>query len=179
LLLVVDNGSVYTQNLIDLLKQKIDLEELTHTKINLSNLNKYDSFILSGRRKNDQKMNNVNSNIIKHAIYKNNPLLGICYGAEILALTLGGTIKKSDSLQKGNQMVVISDKNPLCKGKIDVFESHHYEISILPESLESIANSDTCKNEIVRYNNSNIYGTQFHPEMTPDGKDLIEKFCTL
>ena len=179
MLLVVDNGSVYTQNLIDLLKQKIDLEELTHTKINLSNLNKYDSFILSGRRKNDQKMNNVNSNIIKHAIYKKKPLLGICYGAEILALTLGGTIKKSDSLQKGNQMVVVTDKNLLCKGKIDVFESHHYEISILPESLESIANSDTCKNEIVRYNNSNIYGTQFHPEMTPDGKDLIEKFCTL
>ncbi len=179
MLLVVDNGSVYTQNLIDLLKQKIDLEELAHNKINLSNLNKYDSFILSGRRKNDQKMNNLNSNIIKHAIYKNNPLLGICYGAEILALTLGGTIKKSDSLQKGNQMVVVTDKNLLCKGKIDVFESHSYEISILPESLESIANSDTCKNEIVRYNNSNIYGTQFHPEMTPDGKDLIEKFCTL
>ena len=179
MLLVVDNGSVYTKNLIDFLTGKIEFESIPYNKINLSSINKYNSFILSGRQKNDQKINALNSQIIKHAIIKKKPLLGICYGAEILTLTLGGTIKKSVSPQKGNQKVAITEKNPLCKEKIDAFESHTYEISRLVGSLVSIANSDSCKNEIIRYGNSNIFGTQFHPEMTLDGKNLIEKFCNL
>ena len=103
-------------------------------------------------------------------------LLGICYGAEILTLTLGGTIKKSISPQKGCQKVTISKKNPLYAGTIDVFESHQYEISKLGESLQSLAYSDSCLHEIIHVKDSNIFGTQFHPEMTSDGKVLIENF---
>ena len=105
--------------------------------------------------------------------------MGICYGAEILTLTLGGTIKKSNFPSNGTQKISISEKNPLGKEKIDVFESHIYEISRLGDSLVSIANSNSCKNEIIRYGNSNIFGTQFHPEKTLDGKNLIEKFYNL
>lgn len=144
-----------------------------------SNLKNYDSFILSGRRKNDQFMNKVNSKIIKYSIQEKKSLLGICYGAEILNLTLGGTIKKSNSLQKGNQEVIISHKNVLCKDKIEVFESHNYEISKLGDLIECVAHSTSCENEIINVKNSNIFGTQFHPEMTDDGKALIEKFCFL
>jgi len=179
LLLVVDNGSVYTKNLIDFLTKKIEFESISYNKINLSSINKYNSFILSGRQKNDQKINALNSQIVKHAIIKKKPLLGICYGAEILTLTLGGTIKKSNFPSNGTQKISISEKNPLCKEKIDVFESHIYEISRLGDSLVSIANSNSCKNEIIRYGNSNIFGTQFHPEKTLDGKNLIEKFYNL
>ncbi|HET6518011.1 MAG TPA: gamma-glutamyl-gamma-aminobutyrate hydrolase family protein [Nitrosopumilaceae archaeon] len=179
MLLVVDNGSIYTQNLIDFLEKKTKLEVITFDNVNLLNLTKYDSFILSGRRKNNQLMNSTNSKIVKHAIQQKKPLLGICYGAEILNLTLGGTIKKSNSLQKGNEVITTLKKNPLCENKIDVFESHNYEISRLGNSLACIANSNSCKNEIINIKNSNIFGTQFHPEMTNDGKILIEKFCFL
>lgn len=179
MLLVVDNGSVYTKNLINFLTGKTEFESLSYDKINLSNIYKYNSFILSGRHENDKKINAVNSKIVKHAILKKRPLLGICYGAEILTLTLGGTIKKSNFPQNGNQKITITEKNPLCDKKIDVFESHAYEISRLGGSLVGIGTSDSCKNEIIRYNNSNIFGTQFHPEMTTDGENLIEKFCDL
>ncbi len=179
MLLVVDNGSIYTKHLINFLRKKIKFETISHNKIDFSNLINYDSFILSGRRKNDRFMNNVNSKIIKHSIQEKKSLLGICYGAEILNLTLGGTIKKSNSAQKGNQEVIISKKNVLCKEKIQVFESHNYEISKLGNSIECIAYSDSCSNEIINVKNSNIFGTQFHPEMTDDGKELIAKFCFL
>jgi len=179
LLLVVDNGSIYTKNLIDFLTKKIEFESIPYNKINLSSINKYNSFILSGRQKNDQKINALNSQIVKHAILKTRPLLGICYGAEILTLTLGGTIKKSNFPRNGTQKISITEKNPLCNEKIDVFESHTYEISRLGDSLVSIGNSNSCKNEIIRYGNSNIFGTQFHPEMTIDGKNLIKKFYNL
>ena len=68
MLLVIDNGSIYTQNLIDFLKEK---------KIS------FDSFILSGRRKNEKKINQINSKVIIHSVQNNKKLLGICYGAEI------------------------------------------------------------------------------------------------
>ena len=176
MLLVVDNGSVHTKHLSDFLMKKVQFEIIPENKVKFSNLINYESFILSGRRKNNQLMNSLNSKIIKHAILERKPLLGICYGAEILTLTLGGTIKKSILPQKGHQIVTISKKNTLCEGKINVFESHHYEISRLGESLECIAYSDTCLNEIIKVKGSNIFGTQFHPEMTSDGKDIIKNF---
>jgi GMP synthase (glutamine-hydrolysing) len=180
LLLVVDNGSIYTQKLINFLHQKnILFEKQFPQSLTLDLLSNYDSFILSGRRKNEKKINEINSKIIKHCIKNNNKLLGICYGAEILALTLGGTIRKISSLQKGIESIQIVKKNSICTNVIDVFESHSYEISKLPSVLISLAKSENCKNEIIQYKEKLIFGTQFHPEMSSDGNDLIEKFCFL
>jgi len=180
LLLVVDNGSIYTQNLIDFLKNNnLKFKKITPYQLQINSLEKYDSFILSGRRKNEKKINEINSKIIQHSIKNNKKLLGICYGAEILSLTLGGTIKKLSSSQKGNEEVSIQIKNDLINDKIKVFESHGFEISKLPSSLISLGNSKNCKNEIIQYKGKSIFGTQFHPEMSPDGKDLIAKFCKL
>ena len=180
MLLVVDNGSIYTQNLIDfLMKKEISFEKESPNDLNLQSLEKYDSFILSGRRKNEKKINQINSKVILHSIKKNKKLLGICYGAEILSLTLGGTIRKLETNQRGDEEISIQKENVLANEKLKVFESHGFEISRLPNSLISIADSKNCKNEIVQYNEKLIFGTQFHPEMTPDGQDLIHKFCLL
>jgi GMP synthase (glutamine-hydrolysing) len=70
-------------------------------------------------------------------------------------------------------------ENSICNNTIDVFESHSYEISKLPSVLVSLAKSENCKNEIIQYETRPIFGTQFHPEMSLDGNDLIEKFCSL
>ena len=101
MLLVVDNGSVFTKNLTDFfLKKNISFEIQTFDNtIRSSILENYDSFILSGRRKNEKKINEINSKII-NILLKNKKLLGICYGAEILALTLGGTIRKMKFVSK-------------------------------------------------------------------------------
>jgi len=180
LLLVVDNGSIYTKNLTTfLLEKNISFEQQTPHSLNLDSISKYDSFILSGRRKNEKKINEINSKIIKHSINNNNKLLGICYGAEILALTLGGTIRKTESLQKGDESIQIVMENSICTNSIQVFESHSYEISKLPNELISIAKSKNCQYEMIQYRKKPIFGTQFHPEMSKDGNDLIENFCSL
>lgn len=180
MLLVVDNGSIYTKNLTDFLSNKnILFEKQTPQFLNLNSLGNYDCFILSGRRKNEKKTNEINSKIINYSIKNNIKLLGICYGAEILALTLGGTIRKSISLQKGNETIKILNDNPICSDSIDVFESHGFEISKLPDVLISLGESNYCKYEIIQYKKKPIFGTQFHPEMTKDGNNLIEKFCSL
>ena len=180
MLLVVDNGSVYTKNLVNFLNKKnIQFEKQTPDYLNLENLEKYDSFILSGRRKNEQKTNKINSKIVLHSLKHEKKLLGICYGAEILALTLGGTIKKTHLPQKGNENVKIVKENMICNNNLQVFESHGFEISKLPDLIISIGESDNCKYEIIQYKKKPIFGTQFHPEMSSDGYNLIEKFCSL
>ena len=54
-----------------------------------------------------------------------------------------------------------------------------FEIAKLPKTLVSLAESDNCRYEIIMYNGKPIYGTQFHPEMSQDGHNLIENFCSL
>jgi GMP synthase (glutamine-hydrolysing) len=180
LLLVVDNGSIYTKNLTNFLTEKnIFFEKQTPQLLDLNSLENYDSVILSGRRKNEKKTNEINSKIIIYSIKNNMKLLGICYGAEILALTLGGTIRKISSLQKGNETIKISKENLISNDSLDVFESHWFEISKLPSVLVPLADSKNCKYEIIQYEKKQIFGTQFHPEMTQDGHNLIEKFCSL
>ena len=176
----MDNGSIYTKNLIDFLSEKkVKFAIQKADDVNLSDIQKFYSFILSGRRTNDRKMNAINSKIIKHAVSEKKSLLGICYGAEILAITLGGTIKKSDRHVKGEETVVVENKNEICDGEMGVTESHKYEISQLGPEIHNLASSKSCKHEIVKHNSLNIFGTQFHPEMSNDGQTMIEAFLSL
>ena len=96
-----------------------------------------------------------------------------------MALTLGGTIRKIESFQKGNEKIEILQDNLIVNNPLNVFESHRYEISKLPNVLIPIGKSDNCKYEIIQHKEKLIFGTQFHPEMSLDGNDLIENFCSL
>ena len=180
----MDNGSIYTKNLRDfLLEQNVKYEEYnagnTENFLTPEQLQKFDSFILTGRRENNRILNAINSKIIKHTISEKKQLLGICYGAEILTLTLGGTIKKSNKQIKGKETVIVEKKNKICQDKIDVFESHRYEISQLGNQLHCLASSTSCKYEVIKHNEHNIFGTQFHPEMSSDGLSIIQAFLLL
>ncbi|MGI0007892.1 MAG: type 1 glutamine amidotransferase [Nitrosotalea sp.] len=180
MLLVVDNGSVYTSSLLDCIQDLgVPFESRVFSDVSLTDVRKYSSVILSGRRKNNLQMNAINSKLVKHSLDANKPLLGICYGAEILALTLGGTIKKMTSSRHGLHKVKVMGNNPLVTGKIDAFESHSYMISKLGLPFIQLASSDDCKFEIFRYGDKNIFGTQFHPEMSADGRSILKKFSSI
>ena len=180
MLLVVDNGSVFIREVSKVLSNNhTEYSIIPFHNVIKTELKRFDSFILSGRRRNDQKMNANNSEIINHAVSEKKSLLGICYGAEILALTLGGTIRKLDDPIKGLHSVNITKKNPLVDKEIKVYQSHSYEIAKLGSQLESYASSNTCQHEIFKHHDLPIFGTQFHPEMSNDGKSLIEFFVKL
>ena len=180
MLLVVDNGSVYTNSIIECLKEiKINYRHVLFDKITESDIEDSSSIVLSGRRQNDSMMNATNSKLIRYCLAKKKPLLGICYGAEILAITLGGTIKKMAVPRHGIHEVTVTQDNFLCKGKVHAFESHSYKIATLDTSFSVLASSDACRFEIFRYGDENIFGTQFHPEMSYDGKNLLKSFTSI
>ncbi len=136
-----------------------------------------DKVILSGRRANDPKINATNSRIIKECLRLDVPLLGICYGAEILALTLGGTIKRMQRGIQENVHITVSKTSPLISSdaKPIFYESHKYFVSKLPNGFESLASSHYCEHEIFSF--KRLFGTQFHPEKSGiDGFNLISNF---
>ena len=185
----MDNGSIYTKNLINFLsKQKTEYEirDVGRTLVRdfakdstERYLQRFDSFILTGRKENNRIMNKANSEIIKHTISEKKDLLGICYGAEILNQTLNGTIKKYNERIYGEETVIVEKKNKICQNEIRVFESHRWGISQLGKELHSLASSKSCKYEIVKHDNLNIFGTQFHPEMSDDGQSIIQTFLSI
>ena len=139
-----------------------------------------DKVILSGRRVNDSKINATNSRIIKECLRLDVPLLGICYGAEILALTLGGTIKRMHRGLQENIPITVSKSSTLISNdaKPIFYESHKYFVSRLPEGFESLASSIYCEHEIFSF--KRLFGTQFHPEKSGiDGFNLLSNFIDI
>lgn len=175
MILAVDNGSSYTPALVEYLR-RTGIPCNIRPFDDIGDIEGYTHYILSGRRRNDMRMNRSNAAVIRHALGHNKPLLGICYGAELLALVSGGTIRRMASPAKGPESVTVMRENPLCSGDVDVYESHAYEISSLPQPLSRLASSASCRTEIIRYGDLHVYGTQFHPEMTEGGRDILSRF---
>jgi GMP synthase (glutamine-hydrolysing) len=180
------DGAVYDKRNNNDARDINDMSHHTNHRNYTSNTNNNlscDKVILSGRRMNNREINIVNSNIIRQCFEKNIPLLGICYGAEILALTLGGTIRKMAVPVNDTISLKVSKSSSLISADIKtllVYESHKYCVAKLPEGFESLASSIDCEHEIFSHKEKKLFGTQFHPEKSGvDGLNLLSKFLSV
>ena len=177
MLLLVDNGSAYSDALdAHLSSLGCEVERLVPSRIDTASLLRYSAFILSGRGASSRISNAVNARVIGAACQAGTPLLGICYGAEILAQCRGGSLRRMAAPRRGLHAVRVMAENPLCSGTLAAFESHAYEIARLPDGMAALASSDACAFEVVRVEGAPVYGTQFHPEMSGDGAGLLATF---
>ncbi|MBR0129148.1 MAG: glutamine-hydrolyzing GMP synthase, partial [Neisseriaceae bacterium] len=110
------------------------------------------------------------------------PVLGICYGMQWIAHTLGGTVAAGNQREFGYASVTV-EKNALTDGiaennQLDVWMSHGDKVAGLPENFVSVAHTPSCPVAIMQNANKKIYGVQFHPEVThtPRGKDILNRF---
>ncbi|MDR4490864.1 glutamine amidotransferase-related protein [Candidatus Nitrosocosmicus agrestis] len=156
-------------------------DEILAIDTHLDFLENFDNVILSGRQRNSTVINKVNSRIVKGALVLNKPLLGICYGAQILALTLGCTLKRMGKVRDLINIKVVQ-QDPIIKGydEMEMYESHNFCISVLSPDFKLLGKSISCTNELFCLKNKPIYGTQFHPERSgKPGRDLIENFLKI
>ena len=181
MLLILDNRSTTLRELEDALqKLKGNYQVIRYDQpIQLDN---YRGVILTGRSFPSDEINRANIKLIKQAIQQRKPLLGICYGAEILALAFGGALTKLREKIYGYNTIYVERANPLTEAqkRVEVFESHIFNISRLPPFFESLAYSKSCDNEIIAHLKSMIYGLQFHPECSnEDGLRILANFIKI
>lgn len=178
--LVVDNLSPFTPDILACL-DRLGVDHICKKYSDVSDL-VYSRVILSGRRKNDSATNAANARIIKRCLENSLPVLGICYGAEIIALTLGGSLRRMPQAVQGPTKILPSGPNLLTgdKKSVTMYESHRLCVARLPDSFDVLASSEHCRYEMFAHKTKKICGTQFHPEKSgQDGLDLIESFLKL
>lgn len=108
------------------------------------------------------------------------PVLGICYGCQLTAMTLGGTVEHASTSEYGKAEVRYSP-SPLTEGlpeRAVSWMSHTDKITVLPAGFEKIAESDHCPFAAFGDKKRKIYGVQFHPEVnhTEYGSLILKNF---
>jgi GMP synthase (glutamine-hydrolysing) len=109
------------------------------------------------------------------------PVLGICYGAQLMANELGGRVQPTPKREYGPATVRIGDEDGLFTG-LDrtqpVWMSHGDSITALPEGFRATAQSDSSPFAGLADPDRHLYGIQFHPEVahTPHGRDVLRNF---
>ena len=112
------------------------------------------------------------------------PVLGICYGLQLMVQMLGGRVKATSRREYGKTELKIKDTSDLFQGldgKITSWMSHGDYADILPGGFEVIASSDNCPTAAIREASRRLYGVQFHPEVahTENGIQIIRNFARL
>lgn len=110
------------------------------------------------------------------------PVLGICYGMQLMVQLLGGHVQATKRREYGKTQLEIKDTSDLFRGmksQITSWMSHGDYADTLPEGFEIIGSSPNCAIAAVRDRTHRLYGTQFHPEVahTENGIEIIKNFA--
>ncbi len=178
-ILILDFGSQYTQLIARRVRELnvyCEIHPYNHIPEILSN---YKGVILSGSpcSVRDDKAPDVDL-----SLFKDIPVLGVCYGAQMIAHKSGGLVLPSQIREYGRaKLTTVDHHNELLKEiSIDsqVWMSHADTISSIPDEFEVIASTPSVKIAAFRLKGKKLFGIQFHPEVThtTEGKNLLRNF---
>ena len=183
-ILIVDFGSQFTQLIARKIRELgVYCEIISHNKISKKKkLEKnIKGLILSGGPLNVYQNKKVKFN--KNLLQLNIPVLGICFGHQIISKEMGGEVKQSKYREFGLAKVrkvknSILTKNFFLKGENKVWMSHADEVTKLPKNFNIIAKSTNSKLCIIENIKKKLFGIQFHPEVThtQKGKIILKNF---
>ena len=179
-ILIIDFGSQFTQLIARRLREmNVYCEIHPFNKIPEITAD-IKGVILSGSPHSVRQENPLNPNL--NSIKGKLPLLGICYGAQLLAHFYGGEVGKSNSREYGRaNLSFVEDNNPLFKdisNESQVWMSHADTILKVPESYNVIASTHDVKVAGFAINDEETWGIQFHPEVfhSTEGATLLQNF---
>lgn len=180
--LVVDFGAQYAQLIARRVREAHVYSEICSRKITAAEIKQRNvaAIILSGGPKS---VHEENAPMLDPEIYDLDiPIFGICYGAQLIAKQLGGTVEKTGVGEYGRTKVDIAiGATTLLKGienGHDVWMSHFDTITSPPEGFHVTASTQATPSAVFENDERRIYGTQFHPEVKHSdyGQEILKKF---
>ena len=181
LILILDFGVQYTQLIARRVRECHVYSEVVPWTISLSDLlaRKPAGVILSG---GPSTVQDPSAPMIDPALYEAGiPILGICYGMQMTAHLLGGTVERAKEREYGRVTVRMTDRSGLFGGMKEAsscWMSHTWQIASCPPGFRVIAETDNCPVAAMVNEERKICGVQFHPEVThtEEGGMLIRNF---
>ena len=191
-ILIVDFGSQVTQLIARRLRESgVYCEIHPFNKVDAASLNAFNpqAIILSG---GPASVTTVDSPRADQAVFDRGvPVLGICYGQQVMMAQLGGRVESGTSREFGRAFINPvagsslfeglfndTDKDPNSSGPEQVWMSHGDHVAELAPGFKVLAASDGAPYAVIGDPSRNYYGTQFHPEVvhTPNGRQLLKNF---
>ncbi len=178
-ILILDFGSQYTQLIARRVRELNVFCEIHPFNKIPNDLSDVKGVIYSG---SPFSVRTENSPRLDSSQFNKFPLLGVCYGAQLIAQTEGGTVEASSTREYGRaNLSEIDDSSDLMEGvslNSQVWMSHGDTITKLPESFEIIASTQSVKVAAYKVKGEKRYGIQFHPEVThsTEGQQIIKNF---
>ena len=127
----------------------------------------------------------IDKKIFNYLLTNNIPILGICYGMQMLTELLGGKVQSSKAREFGYTNLILSKENNVIFRNISpqtiVWMSHGDKVTNIPPNFETIAYTTSSEYAAVASKEHKIYALQFHPEVhhTKQGKQILKNFCQL
>lgn len=181
LLLILDFGSQYTQLIARKVRELGVYCEIYPYNLDIQIIKtlKPKGIIFSGSPKSVREKD---APLIEKDIFSLDiPILGICYGLQLITMLFKGDIDKSSKREYGKAHLFIDELDPLLSEIRDgdiIWMSHQDRIFKMPDGFKTLAHSDNSPHAVIKSKENNIYGVQFHPEVhhTPKGKIILKNF---
>ena len=181
--LVLDFGSQYTQLIARRIRENSVYSEIWPCTRTLDQIRDFgaDAIILSGGPSSvhEEGAPSVDAGVFELGV----PVLGICYGLQLMCQLLGGTVRRSDSHEYGSATVAVATGCELFSEvagieSLKVWMSHGDQVEALPAGFERVGQSSTCGFAVVQNTSKKLFGLQFHPEVahTDQGSKIISNF---
>lgn len=181
LVLILDFGSQYTQLIARMIRSLNVYCEIVPFSISRHTLieKQPKAIILSG---SPASINNDDAPIPIDDIWNLNiPILGICYGMQLLVSRFGGIVTKADKKEFGRANLIIENQTDLLKNlnnQETVWMSHGDEVNTLPDCFTRLAYTNNANFAGIAHEKYPFYALQFHPEVvhTQNGKTILQNF---
>jgi len=179
---LIDCGSAKTPQIAEQLEEYIDVKVFGLMDFTIEHLAQFEGVVISGA---PILLTDIDpSPYLQHLSWiktYQKPLLGICFGHQIIGLLHGARVSKMRE-DRGFQEIELIKDDCLFERLPDVFEMQedHCEHISIPQGFELLACSDACINEAMKNKEKPMYGVQFHPEVSGNfGHVLLENFTGL
>jgi GMP synthase (glutamine-hydrolysing) len=181
-IVVLDFGGQYAHLIANRIRRLGVYSEIAQAETPAKGLRDYAGIILSGSPYSvlDRGSPTIDPGILDLGI----PVLGLCYGHQLIAQLLGGRVIKGQVREYGTASLRSTKPAPLFNGFSDneqVWMSHGDTVETLPPGFEIFGSTSDCAAAAVGNIDRRIYGLQFHPEVadTPRGMKLLDNFLTI